>query len=621
MALVSLESNLRAMFEANFAGATLDNRPALDETPVLTYGSRLYNLHLQGRQTEPFITDFGRIISPSRFTRPFLPLADYHAQGLVDDGIFGFRNDGLTGDNQPYVIRGIGQRWGVENVQIPDTIPLKSKLSLALSNQFGAVSNREPSVFKDRFRADVLRLSKFADPNSLYTKNQEKLQKRNAFDSVTSIKFGSTKVDSGNKWLDPILSATPLGTYFSLHPQVYNPDSVYSVPGVSGMMINRMGMTAFEWAADTEDVIGIAENISQRALELAAPVAAKKVTESIGKALKDKFGTTKGSEILLDHMKIGKIDGANQKTKTLRESLNTKFGKKDQSLIERSDGIIKTVKAGNALRKEAGLLFAHEKAAAGKIKLRNLDPAAFEDLDVDRVNLIPYGKKEYKDKSYDQLDWIPFKFYDEVAKKHIVFRALLSGITDTFSPEYASERYIGRPDSVHVYQGTNREISFTFDVYPKSDSELPVLWTKLDKLSGLTYPHWTPPDASGGRGMISPYTKLTIGDMYKEAPGYISSLTYTVQDNGTWEVDFAKLPKYIQVACTFIYIGNRRLEAGENTKNYDVPFIPETIYETKAAAFVDNVANALVEGVFSKEKTFGDEMKKAYPDILGATGK
>ena len=58
----------------------------------------------------------------------------------------------------------------------------------------------------------------------------------------------------------------------------------------------------------------------------------------------------------------------------------------------------------------------------------------------------------------------------------------LSGITDTFSPEYSPERYVGRPDPVYVYQGTSREIGFTFDVYPKSDQELVFLWEKLNYL-------------------------------------------------------------------------------------------------------------------------------------------
>ena len=67
---------------------------------------------------------------------------------------------------------------------------------------------------------------------------------------------------------------------------------------------------------------------------------------------------------------------------------------------------------------------------------------------------------------------------------------ILSGITDSFTPEYSSERYVGRPDSVYVYQGTNREISFTFDVYPKTDKEMYPYAKNLTEIVtvGLTYP-------------------------------------------------------------------------------------------------------------------------------------
>ena len=622
MALVSLESKLRqdANDSVNQSTSTLN-----ESSTTLTYNSRLYQMHIDGRETQPFTTDFGRQISPSRFTRPFLPLANYYAQSSADTGIFGIRNDRLDSDNQPYVIRNIGERWNEDKFQIPD-VPfglstVGSKLTPILLNQFGWVANRDVPTFTSRFNADVKRLSVFADKNSLYTENQKKLQGRNPFTSVTTIKYGQTKVDSGNKLIDGLVSATPLGEYFSLNPQVYNPDSVYSAPGVPGMMINRMGMTGINITDTIEDAVGIVANISLRALELAAPKAVNLVSRRIGDFAKEKFGTDKGSDILLDNLRIGKVKGSNQKTKTLRETLNTKFGKKDQTIVERANSIGDKLKKANAFRKEAGLLFANEKGAAGKAKLINLDPAAFEDVAADRVNLIPYGKDEYKGVGYEKLDWIPFKFFDVVGNKPIVFRAILSGITDTFNPEYSSERYVGRPDNVHVYQGTTREISFTFDVYPKSDAELITLWEKLNHLAGLTYPHYTAPDSTGGQAMISPYTKLTLGDMYRNAPGYISSLTYTVQDNGTWEVDFAKLPKYVQVSCTFVYIGDRLLEAGENAKHYDLPFVPDTVYQNKSAVFVDQVAGAVVDAAFSSEKSISDTMQKAFPNILGAAGK
>ena len=155
----------------------------------------------------------------------------------------------------------------------------------------------------------------------------------------------------------------------------------------------------------------------------------------------------------------------------------------------------------------------------------------------------------------------------------------MSGITDTFSPEYSGERYIGRPDQVYVYQGTNRQIAFTFDVYPKSDKELPILWEKLDYLAGLTYPRFAAVQ-SGGQAPIAPFCKLTIGDMYRDAPGYIDSLTYTVMDETTWETTFTKLPKYVQASVTYVYVGDR-LPTTEQ-KMYDIPWKSEKKYRNLA---------------------------------------
>ena len=53
----------------------------------------------------------------------------------------------------------------------------------------------------------------------------------------------------------------------------------------------------------------------------------------------------------------------------------------------------------------------------------------------------------------------------------------------------------------------------------------------------------------------------------------ISSLSYTVQDSGTWETTFAKLPKYIQASVTFVYIGDRLPSSTQ--KHYELPWVGE----------------------------------------------
>mgnify|MGYP001034773826 FL=1 len=165
----------------------------------------------------------------------------------------------------------------------------------------------------------------------------------------------------------------------------------------------------------------------------------------------------------------------------------------------------------------------------------------------DKINLIPYGR-DYKD---GEEDFIKFKFKDVYNKKFIVFRALLSGISDSITPDWAGERYIGRPDNVYVYQGTERAISFTFNLYPKTKQEFPVLMEKLNYLVGLCYPSYTPQNR-----MISPFINLTLGDMFVDTPGFLSSLTVDVDDMSTWEIeDGLQFPKYITCGCEFTYIG------------------------------------------------------------------
>ena len=166
---------------------------------------------------------------------------------------------------------------------------------------------------------------------------------------------------------------------------------------------------------------------------------------------------------------------------------------------------------------------------------------------------------EYGDDS-DKPDYIKFKFYDIVNSKYIIFRAFLSGVSETLSPEWSSEKYIGRPDSVHVYQGVERSMSFEFMVNPSSKQELPILWEKMNYLVGLTYPSWR--KVGTGKRMEAPFISLTIGDMYNAVPGFLSSLSITVDDNSPWELDEGfQLPHTITVGCEFTHIGQHALSS------------------------------------------------------------
>jgi hypothetical protein len=163
----------------------------------------------------------------------------------------------------------------------------------------------------------------------------------------------------------------------------------------------------------------------------------------------------------------------------------------------------------------------------------------------DQINLHPYGGVTTDININDtEMDFVPFKFRDMVNGKWIIFRAILESVSDSSSPEYGEESYIGRPDKVYVYKGSTRNVSVTFKVMPKSVQELVTLWEKLNYLRGLTYPKIK------SNRMIAPFTSLTVGDMFDKLPVLLNSLNYTIDTASTWDIKPGlRLPKLIQISA------------------------------------------------------------------------
>ena len=163
----------------------------------------------------------------------------------------------------------------------------------------------------------------------------------------------------------------------------------------------------------------------------------------------------------------------------------------------------------------------------------------------DLVNLHPYGGSTADIRINDsEMDFVPLKFRDMVNGKWMIFRAILESISDTASPDYAEERYIGRPDKVYVYQGATRNVNITFKVMPKSVQELIVIWDKLNYLRGLVYPK------IDNNRMVSPFFSFTLGDMFSNQPMIFQSLNYAIDTASTWEIrPGVRLPKLINVSA------------------------------------------------------------------------
>jgi len=211
---------------------------------------------------------------------------------------------------------------------------------------------------------------------------------------------------------------------------------------------------------------------------------------------------------------------------------------------------------------------------------------------VDKVNMIPYGHNAGED-SFDAhskaeaLDFVPLVFYDVYNKKSIAFRAILDDITDTVTPDWDETGYIGRPIKSATYKGVSRKIGFTFEIFPKTKQEFPVLLEKVNYLVGQCYPN-----LDSNLRQTGPMIRLTLGDIMHKQLGYITECTVTFPKASPWEIDPGlRFTKHITVSIGFTHVGGYIPMA--TGKHYGLPWLTgNTLKWTKAGnANYDNYPN------------------------------
>lgn len=186
----------------------------------------------------------------------------------------------------------------------------------------------------------------------------------------------------------------------------------------------------------------------------------------------------------------------------------------------------------------------------------------------DKINALDIGDVQNIDSVYPNgmKDLIKFYFQDGSTtdnnlKNVMVFRATITGFTDTFSPGWDRIDIMGRPDGAYIYTSFDRSISFSFIVAAMTRSEMIPIWRKLNYLATYTMPEFATSKPSG------PFMRITLGDLFQQTPGFIESLTYTVPDESPWDIgeqDTEKpgvekqLPMVIEVSMTFKIVADYR---------------------------------------------------------------
>lgn len=188
----------------------------------------------------------------------------------------------------------------------------------------------------------------------------------------------------------------------------------------------------------------------------------------------------------------------------------------------------------------------------------------------------PYDGTELtlsNNEALDGYDFIPVKFTSVMGGRSVNFAAVLDGISETVSPTWDSAKFLGSPFNYYTYSGIERTISFNLKLFSLNPVEHVIMWQKIDFLTSLTYPI----EYNGDPGyIIPPFLKFTMGNLYKNKECFISSLSYTMDDVGGWEIgnpilgeskitvagenidlNEYKLPKLVSVSIALTFVESR----------------------------------------------------------------
>jgi hypothetical protein len=218
---------------------------------------------------------------------------------------------------------------------------------------------------------------------------------------------------------------------------------------------------------------------------------------------------------------------------------------------------------------------------------------------LDKITAMPMYEATSPNLNFAVNDFVKFRF--KILKNepgdmgvYLHFRAYIDSFNDSYSANWGAVNYVGRGEPMYNYQGFGRSINLSFTVVAESKAELVPMLSKLNYLaSSMT------PDYGLNGFMKGNLIKLTLGAYLYETPGVITSLTYDIPEDASWEIaideyggadsSVAELPKMIKVTMTFQPIHNFLAQKDANINNPSSKFI--SMARASDDGLYKNVAN------------------------------
>ena len=161
----------------------------------------------------------------------------------------------------------------------------------------------------------------------------------------------------------------------------------------------------------------------------------------------------------------------------------------------------------------------------------------------------------------------------------LIFPATVSNISENITPEWSPFKYVGSPYNTYRYNGVERALSFDFKLYYFDSGTRDAMKRNLNSLKELTFPYDEVStikyaDSEVALTFAPNLIELTINGLYKNIFGFITTLSFTIDDNTSWAGEPPKqgeansgselYPTTISVSFGMTIIENQKLDNSSN---------------------------------------------------------
>jgi len=156
---------------------------------------------------------------------------------------------------------------------------------------------------------------------------------------------------------------------------------------------------------------------------------------------------------------------------------------------------------------------------------------------LDKINSLPIYRSEVASTDSELNDLVNFRIAvidndSPSFKTFLHFRAFLGSVQDSYNAQWNGFNYLGRGEQFYTYGGFTRQMSLSWTIAAQSKEELMPMYRKLNYLASTLTPNYS--DNYGFmRGNL---VQLTIGGYVYEQPGFITSLSFDIQEDTPWEI-------------------------------------------------------------------------------------